>query len=301
MGRPLKGASLSDINLSQNGELPYQPFPNHVENAHELGRDEPRQESEWVIFKLKGKKNGRVYIHCDDEVYNAEKKSIQRLVCLKSEQKVWWFDLEGRYKLEDVSRQRRTDLFFEGGVLRVAKHDVAAVTFLRNTRNCIDNPNRKIGGKHEYFEYNPQKQAEELQRKTMMGVNAMRELFLLEESKLKKIALFEGIPFNDELGEAKSLMQIQNDLALRASNNPERFLNLLEDPSVEISFLVARAIKDSKIEINRDLGKIHYSQGGGFIMSYPTNKNPKNCLVDFATSKTKDANEFLENLKQLVK
>jgi hypothetical protein len=300
MGRP-KGASISDVNLSQNGELPYQPFQNVVINAHELGQDEPRPDSEWVIFKLKGKRNGRLYIHGEDEVYNVEKESLQRLVCLKGEGEVWWHKLEGKYKLEDISKLRRTDLFFEGGVLRIAKHDKGAVDFLRNSRNCTDVKNRKVAGRHDYFEYNPQKQAEELQRKTMQGVSAMRELFQLGEEKLRKIALFEGIPFNDELGESKSLMQIQNDLALRASNNPERFLNLLEDPSVEISFLIARAIKDSKIEINRDLGKIHYSQGGGFIMSYPTNKNPKNCLVDFATSKTKDANEFLENLKQLVK
>lgn len=297
MARPSKAVSLNDTNLSSQEEP--QLFENFVENAHKLGADNDNPESEWVIFKLvSNARRGRVNIDGQDDVFNPKTGKVERIRLVSGVESIWVKDQKDL--TEDYIKRNKRTLQFEDRVLRLPKWDISAIEFARITRHCVDNANRKSGSKHEFFEYNPKKQAEAAMQKEMLAIDAMQKLFELEIPKMTKIALFEGVQFFDELGERKSDTQIRRDLALKVKQNPERFLGIVDDPSVEISYLIAKAIKDGKLEVGREAGKIYYANGG-FIMSYPTNSNAKSALVDFATSKTKEANEFLENLKQLVK
>ena len=297
MARPSKGVSLNDTNLSSQAEP--QLFESLIEDAHTLGSDNENPKSEYVIFKLvSNARKGRVNIDGQDDVINPATGKVERVRLITGATSIWAKDQKDLS--EDYVKRNKRSLVFEDRVCRFPKWDEQGIEFARVSRHLIDNPHKKTGSKHEFFEWNPQKQAEESMKKELLAIDAMQKCFELDVPRMTKIALFEGVQFFDELGERKSDTQIRRDLALKVKQNPERFLAIVDDPSVEISYLVAKAIKDGKLEVGREAGKIYYSNGG-FIMSYPTNTNAKNALVSFATSKTKEANEFLDNLKELTK
>ncbi len=258
------------------------------------------KESAFVIFKLQNNnQNGKVRINGQDEVINPKTGEIDTMFLLQGISEIWGSELRKKYSPEFLSKHRREDMIFDGRILRIPSWDKSAIEFMRHNRNHLDAPNKTVFGKNAFFEYNPQRQAEALLKKETLMIDAIQAALELDEVAAKKLALFYGLPLNDEVGELKPPALIKKDLAMKAKENAEKFLKLIKDPIVEVSFMVGKAILENKIDISTQAGKAYFANGG-FIVSIPSGTTAKKHLVEFATSETEAGKEFLANLKKCL-
>lgn len=295
-------ASIADVQLSQNGEDELQSQPQFTaETMHSFlaQQDAVEPQAEYRIFKLiNNNKRGRVHIDGIDDVYNPATKKVERVRLVSGVNSIWLKDQKDL--TEDYVRQNRRTLIFEDKVLRVPSWDSTAIEFIEVSRHLVDNPNRKTGSKTEFYEWNPQKQAELALKQRHQKVEAMKLAMTVSEDKMRKHALFLGVNFVDELGLPKTPDSLRNDYVLKAEENPSNFMETVESPLVHVSFLVKKAIIDAKIDVGRESGKAYWSTGG-FICSIPSHMKPQAYLVEFATSGTRESKEFLEQLEIVVK
>lgn len=295
MSRP-KGASLSDISASQTEER----VVDRVSNAHLLGRDEVDEEHQpdMVVFKLaNNKRKGRVHLGGIADIYNPETKKIERARLLAGVESIWMKDQKDLDK--DYVNQNRRVLTFEGRFLRLPKEDTLAIQFARLSKHCIKD-SENTGGMYAFFEWNPKRQAEAALAKRKVKIEAMRKAMDAPVEKMKKHAFYLGVSAVDEVGFPKKEDAIRDEYILKAEDNPELFTSSYDSVVVDISFLVKKALSDSKIDLGRERNRAYFSSGG-FICSIPPQRNAVDALVDLATSKTPEGQEFLERLQAAVK
>lgn len=252
-------------------------------------------ESEWVVFKLVNtKKQGRVYIDCINDAVNPETGKVERMRLLSGVDSIWLKDQKN--VTEDYAKNNRRSLVFEGKILRLPKWDTSAIEFARLSSHCIDNPKRKSGSKTEFFEWNPAKQAEEAKRKQLLKIEAMKKAFSVDDEQMKKHAMYLGITPIDEVGFAKTTDVIRNEYAIKADLDPVRFMESFSSPLVEISFLIKKALSQSKIDVGRERGKVYWATGK-FICSVPANQTVLDCLLELSSTTNAEGREFLQELK----
>lgn len=303
MARPKSGTTLSSIQATLAGEgNSLEDIQNH-QTEHEYSEiakiESVEAPNEFVVFKLVNtKKKGRVYIDSINDNINPETGKVERLRLLSGVDKIWLKDQKD--VTEDYAKNNRRSLIFESKILRIPSWDTAAIDFARNCSHFIDNPKRKTGSKTEFFEWNPKKQAEESLKKQHFMVEAMQKAFSVSDEVMKKHALYLNVSFIDEVGFAKQTESIRRDYALKAQQDPQRFMQTLESPLVEISFLVKKALSDSKIDVGRERNKAYWATGK-FICSIPPHQAVHDYLVEFASAGSPESRDFLEQLKLTVR
>lgn len=301
MARPKGGTSLSTIQNTILGDSHEELHK--VQTEHEYSEiakaDATETPTEFVVFKLVDtKKKGRVYLDSINDTIHPETKKVERMRLLAGVDSVWLKDQKD--VTEEYAKLNRRSLTFEGKILRIPSWDTAAIEFARRASHCIDNPSRRTGSKTEYFEWNPKKQAEEALKKQHFMVDAMQKAFTVPDELMKKHALYLNVSFIDEVGFPKQIESIRKDYALKAQQDPKRFMETLESPLVEISFLVKKALSDSKIDIGRERNKAYWATGK-FICSIPPHQAVHDYLVEFASAGSPESRDFLEQLKLTVK
>lgn len=301
MARPKGGTSLSTIQNTMLGDAgvdlqAVQTESHYSEVAKANAAETP---TEFVVFKLVDtKKKGRVYLDAINDTMHPQSGKVERMRLLAGVDSVWLKDQKD--VTEDYAKMNRRQLIFEGKILRVPSWDTTAIEFLRLSSHCIDNPKRRTGSKTEFFEWNPKKQAEEALKKQHFMIDAMQKALTVDEETMKKHALYLNVSFIDEVGFAKTSESIRRDYALKAQQDPERFMQTFGSPLVEISFLVKKALSDSKIDLGRERNKAYWATGK-FICSIPPHQVAHTYLVEFASAGSPEANDFLEQLKMTVK
>ena len=301
MARPKGGTSLSTIQNTILGDSHEELHK--VQTEHEYSEiakaDATETPTEFVVFKLVDtKKKGRVYLDSINDTIHPETKKVERMRLLAGVDSVWLKDQKD--VTEEYAKLNRRSLIFEGKILRIPSWDTAAIEFARRASHCIDNPSRRTGSKTEYFEWNPKKQAEEALKKQHFMVDAMQKAFTVPDELMKKHALYLNVSFIDEVGFPKQIESIRKDYALKAQQDPKRFMETLDSPLVEISFLVKKALSDSKIDIGRERNKAYWATGK-FICSIPPHQAVHDYLVEFASAGSPESRDFLEQLKLTVK
>ena len=289
-------AKLSDIHASQSGEELKSKI-DHVTPF--LGNDEEELEGDFVIFRLaSNKKKGRVYIDGIDDIYNPQTKKVERARLLSGVESIWMKDQKDLDK--EYVRANRRSLVFEGRVCRLPKWDTQAIEFARATKHCISDHSKNTGGMYAYFEWNPKRQAEAALAKRTQKVDAMKKaLTVTDVQKMKKHAFYLGVLSVDEMGIPKKDEAIRDEYVMKAEENPELFLKTFESLVVDITYLVTKAITDTKIDLGRERGMAYFTTCQ-FICSIPPQRTPKEVLVELATSKTKEGKDFLEKLQAAV-
>lgn len=309
MARPKKsGVSLSDVRLSQNGEqsLHQEPvyIPDFEEQVSDVSEEEKPQGSGNVIFRLvDNNKKGNVYIDCEDYVINPKTNKMDSIHLLVGEDEIWGSVLKVKYGVnfaDTIKRTKRLSLKFENRTLIVPDWDAPAIEFLRHTRYSIDNKHNKVKGRIQYYEYNVLREAQLAEMKMALELEAMSKISVMEEAKIKKLCIYLNVPLNDTLGELKPLSLLRAGLALKMKSNPEDFLRKIDDPSVEVNYMVLKAIKDSRVDISQvnSTGKIYWATGS--LICSNTESTAKDTLVQLALSKTAAGNDFLEQLKKVL-
>jgi len=289
--------SIKDVEFSLKGEskvkdeIPFEPQ-----------REVQAVAQQNVIFKLVGnKRNGRVYVDgIDDAVMNPKTEKRERIWLLNSADSIWQSDLVELLKDKDFMRRNRRSLLFEGGVCRIPTWDDRALEFARACRHNIGSKDRRTGSKYEFIEYDPIKQQEEAINKEYFEIEMVLKARDMEVNKMKKLANFLGIAFNDDFGQYKGDDGIRRELIVAAKRNPKNFEKYLDSREVEIAYLVKKAIQDAKIDLTAQGGNAIWAGGKGFIAKIPSVRKPVEYLTELAMTNSEEGRNFKEQLEQIV-
>lgn len=292
-------AKLKDVEMSQSGHTDI-PVSAYQEQSF-IPEPPSTVEVKYTIFKLVDtKKKGRVYIDgIDDDILNPTTGKRERIWLLSGSSSIWSTDLVEQLKDKSWVRNNRRSLQFEGGILRVPHWDERALEFIRECRHFTDNPKRRSGSRFEFFEYNPKKQQELLLKKEELELDMAIAVKEMPIEKVKKLASFFGVLFNDELGEPKGDDGIRRELMLVAKRQPENFQKHLESKEVEIAYMVRKAITSNKIDLGGGNGNAIWAKNGGLIGKIPLSRKAHEYLVELAMTNSEEGRTFLEQLQMV--
>jgi hypothetical protein len=294
----LKAIGIADANFSQQSGI---RETRQIDEASAALNAAPASATgtTFKIFKLSDtKKNGRYHMEGIDDVWNPDKKRMERIRLLRGYPSIWVEDQKGLEK--SFVEQNRRSLIFDRRVLRIADYDVEALEFLNLCNANLDNANRKGTRKVTFFQWNPQRTAELERAKRVAKVEAIKYASLASDEEMRKHCNYLGIQFIDELGMPKSMDALRNDYELYAEAQPNKFMQSAGSKEVEIAFIVKKALIDNKIDTTTKRGSAYWSNNGGFICKIPADKKAPAYLVEFAMFPQDESKAFLEQLKKLV-
>jgi hypothetical protein len=293
MARGQKSASLQD---TQSAFEQTAVDAQHEESA--AATSSPQTETTYKVFKLSDvTKNGDFHMDCTDDVWNPEKKRMERIRLLRGFPSIY---IEDQKQLtEDYIRTNKRSLTFQRRVLRLPSYDTAALEFLEKCNANLDNPHRKGYKRNTFFEWNPMRQAELDRQKRMARIEAIKMASSASEEEMKRHANYLGLSFIDEMGFAKSPDALRNDYELYAEMQPNKFVRSFGSKEVEVAFFVRKAIVDNKIDLTSRPGSAYWAADGGFICKIPPDQKAHEYLVDFALYPQDDSKQFLDQLRKL--
>lgn len=301
-------SKLSDVQNSQNGTLDAPALTREDALLHipEGAAPMVAPPQEFVVFKLASHKgSGSFRVDGIDDVIqpgsiteeNPRGKTV-RIRLISGVDSIWLKDQ--KEVSDDYIKKNRRSLEFFDKVCRIPVWDTAALEFARNTRHCIGNPSHRSGSHSEFFEWNPKRMAEEQMKKRHLKVDAMKQALTIDVEKMRKHALYLQVSFTDEVGLPKTDDQLRNDYVLKAEENPVDFMSSLNDPIVSISFLVKKAIRDTKIDLGRQPNTAHWATGG-LITRIPQARQASEYLIELANTNSEEGKRFLDQLQNVTK
>ena len=260
-----------------------------------------RVEQTHVIFKLKDTfRKGRVNIDGIAHLVNPQTKKLEPARLLRGFPSIWQKDQKDLDK-EFVNKNRRS-LVFEDSVCRIALHDEPALEFARLNPCNTDSKHPEPSMKFAFYEYNSAKIAEEHLKHELAIMDLVKQAATVSEDKMRKHALYLGISFSDDLGVPKSPDGIRAEYMLAAKNRYKDFKNSFDNKIVDISFLVKKAIRDGKIDLQRQKDHAYWTVGGGYIGMIPASQTAVDFLIELGMNpNSPEGKQFLEYLKETVK
>lgn len=303
-------ATLSTVNYSLNGEPLIKrklgkdlaglvTYPKDKEGNIIYPTGKP-----FYIFKLvDSNKKGGVRMSSTDDVKNPKTGGTERIRLLSGVDSIWVREQKDLPKDYEKTNWVELRFFRNQKMMRIPADNKSALEFVRLCNSNVGNPNRiqGKGGRNEFFEYDSAiAETEAFERETLEIEMAM----LAKNAKsdeMRKHASFLGVSMtNAQTGEPKTDDGVRREYVIYAKRNPEYFQQTLKSPSIEIAWLVKKAIGDGLIDIGREPQKVFWAKDGGYIGVYPQGQQPQNFLVDLAQMNTEDGIRFKELLKQVV-
>lgn len=252
----------------------------------------------WHIYKMVKSKRSGYRIDGIDDVINPKTKRLERIYLIAGAHSIWASELTELLKDKDYVARNRRSLEFQAGIMRIPSWDTNALEFVKHCRHLIDNPSRRSGSKHEFFEYNPAKQQEAALKKELLELDMAIAVKEMAIDKVRKLASFFGVIFFDDLGQPKSDDGIRRELMLVAKRNPIEFEKHLESKEVEVAYLVKKAVLDNKIDLGGQGGNAVWAKGGGFVAKIPSSQNAIKYLTELAMTNSDEGRQFLETLQK---
>lgn len=252
-----------------------------------------------VIFKLvKTDRKGGVYIHGEDDVINPKTGKMERIRLLTGIDTIWVKEQKDLTK-EYIERNLRSLHFPRGQkILTIPKWDATGIEFARATRHNIGAPNRKSGSKFEFFEWNPEKQAELALQEEMFQIEMITKAQSQEPDFMRKHAAFLEIKMVDEYGLPKNPDAIKRDYIVFAKRNPKRFYDTLNSKEIEVSYLIRKCLSEQKIDVGTKQGMAIWAGSGATICRLPPMADTLKHLVDLAFTNSNEGRDFLEALQK---
>jgi hypothetical protein len=296
------GATLKDVNFSRSREEKLkQPFE-EFEQIHLTDIPETlAPNSGKVILKLVdgNTRNGKLYLDGIDDVINPETGKKERIRLIRGEDEIWQKKQKDLDK--DYINKNRISLVFIKGVCILEPTDQAAIKFSELSNCFVGNPKKIAGKKHMFFKWDPAAQEKAAFEKEMFEYEIVQLAMSQPIEKVRKHLVFlGGVSLNDEYGQPRSDEGIRALYLRRAKEIPKRFKDTIDSKEVEVSYLIRKAITDSKIDTAGSGGRIRWAQGGGDICMLPKGRSAYEYLLEFALLPTDEAKTFLKHLQKTV-
>ena len=258
----------------------------------------------YYIFKLvDSNKKGGVRIASTDDVINPKTGRTERIRLLNGVPSIWVKDQKDLPKDYEQSNWVELRFFRNQKMMRIPADNTTALEFVRICNSNVGNPNRiqGKGGRQEFFEYDASVADKEAFERDSFEIEMAILAKSAPEQEMRKHAAFLGISMvNAGTGETKSEDGIRREYVIYAKRNPDYFSQTIKSPSIEIAWLVKKAIGEGLIDIGREPQKVFWAKDGGYIGVYPQGQQAQNFLVDLAQMNTEDGLRFKEQLKQLA-
>jgi hypothetical protein len=301
-------ASIKDVMYSINGEpLLKQKLGKDFAGLVTYKKDAKGKviyptDKDWYLFKLvDSNKKGGVRLSNIDDVKNPVTGKVERIRLLSGIDSIWQKDQKDITKDYVQANWIELRFFRNQKMMRVSKDNPQVLEFLRITNSNIGNPDRVKGSRHEFFEYDSALADSEAYELENFELEMALEAKSMKPDMMRKHAAFLGIALTNSLGEQKSDDGVRKDYVMYAKRNPAYFKQTMADKTVELSWLVRKAISEGLVDVGRERGKVFWSKSGGMIGVYPQNQNAQDYLTDLANTNTEDGQRFKEQLKQFVK
>ena len=229
------------------------------------------------VYNLKGNKTPLSYMLKSSDIYwfDDEKGYERELKHTKNQKTVFVDEMKGDQRLEHV--------IFRAGSLYVEKQK----TVLQKLLSIYHPHKNKI-----YSEYQPQVIAED-------------ELDLLElqadailAARTLDIDMAEAI-MRVELGSKVSEMsskELKRDLLIYASNNPELFLDLLQDENIQLRNFGIKATETGILKLSPDNRTFTWGSNDRKLMNVPFDEHPYSALASWF--KTDEGMEIYANIEK---
>lgn len=252
-----------------------------------------------IIFLLKEGRKGDVYVPGEEIVMN-KSGVMEKIRLLNGIPTIWSSEQEKSPLVTQyfVSKNTRS-LHFQANVCRIPEWDTTALEFARISRCNVDSNTPNKSTKFAFYEYNPEKAAQEALAKEDFEIEMTIKAKDTPPDAMKKHAAYLGIAFTNELGLPKTDDALRKDYIRIAKKDPVNFSKSYNSPVVEVSWLIKKALIDSKIDLGR-IANTAYFSNGGFICKIPKAEKAVEYLVEFAMLPTEESKAFLEKLKSEI-
>lgn len=299
-------AKLKHIEAAQRGDtdIPSGVIPEFVSHSSGMPGEPQVQEpvQKFVLFKLKNvNKRGGVYIPHIDDVKNPTTGKIERIRLLSGVETIWLS--EQKHITEDYARQNVRNIEFPRGVkvIQIHEDDRTMLDFMRLSNSNIGNKNRIRGSKFEFFEFDPAAAEREAMEREMKELEMAIEASKLDDTQVRKIAVFIRVQMHNEVGEPKSIEGLKREVVLFAKRNPSVFERLIttQQTEVDIAYIIRKSISEMLIDVATFPGKAVWSAGGTIGM-VPKGSDPVKVLTELALTNTEEGRLFKEHLKTLM-
>ena len=257
--------------------------------------------SEFITYILKNHTGkGKFNLDGRSSATNPKTKRKEAIWYIPGEDSIWQSELVERLKDKEV-RSRRGSFAFDKKRVKIRRTDTLAVEFLQNHPGNLDNPTTLQGEvRVEFEEYNPAKIQQAAFAKDLEEIEMVKKAIEAPVEQMRKHAFYLNIRPNDDLGFPKTDDGIRSEYMIAAKRNPKLFKSSFGSPIVEVSYLIKKAIRDSKIDIGGAGGTIVWAGTNGFICRKAPNAIAHDILLDLAMSTTAEGLAFKSQLSSLT-
>lgn len=212
---------------------------NGLANLNRGFKKDPKAATTYRLSKERKDRKGHIkfpvvyMLKAEDIIYDPERGVNRKIRYIPGEPSIF----EDEQKEDSMVKSPIT---FSNGFLRVDYTNPTLKKFLDMCNSNRSNPNRMTNTTPTFYMVDYEKAAKEKLDKSIKSMDALRTVFDLELDKLIAYAKILGLRVD------KSTDEIRYDMKVIAEKDPEKFINGLNDPKMEIKQILLRA-RDMKV------------------------------------------------------
>jgi hypothetical protein len=255
-------------------------------------------EKPYVVFCLKEERpQGQLIMEgrCLN-VLNPHTKKRDNLRLLRGVPTCW--ESEQKDLPKDYEKTNQLTVDFAANLISVPREEPHVIEFLRNHKQNINSVNFNAHSFH-FYEYDTEVLAKEEEQKMQDQMKAGELAFSTKSEEIvKHLGYLGGNLIDEKTGFQKSPQSLKADYFQFSQKHPKKFLETYNSPFVNLTYVVKKAITDSKIDLHKVPGTAHWADGG-FICTLTPKKNAATCIVEFAMSISNESKDFMNRLNAI--
>ena len=232
------------------------------------------------LYELTGNKIPPVYILKSRGLYwfDEELGAEREIKYCRNQQTVFVDEMKGP--------QRLGHIVFRNGKLLVEKEQTILQKFL-----SLYHPSANT----KYKEYNAEEVAEQDIDILELQLEAMNTAKALEVDRAEAVLRTE---YGSDVAKMTS-KELKRDVLIFAQNNPELFLELVNDENINVRNIGIKAVEQNIIKLSEDQRTFKWASNGRKLMTVPFDENPYSALA--AYFKTDEGIEVYQTVEKKLK